>query len=49
MLKRRPSPKPFIKREPNNAGLVSGSQIKGVTCCLVSNLTRVFQWINKLF
>ena len=44
MLKRRPSPKPFIKREPNNAGLESGSQIKGVTSCLVSNLSCVFQY-----
>ena len=37
-----------LKREPNNAGLVSGSQIKGVTSCLVSNLARVFQYVIVL-
>ena len=48
ILKRRPSPKPFIKREPNNAGLVSVSQINSVTSCPVSNLARVFQYIIVL-
>ena len=48
MLKRRLSSKPFIKREPNNACLVSGLQIKGVTSCLVSNLERVFQYVIVL-